>query len=208
MQLDIPTLASGYLAVAFMGTMVTFIILRKLGKSSWLIPHQGIIGVGVGWTVLTGWLSVFGLTPQYSPAAPTFQYYVFLPQQFFFSISLVKRKEITETQFLVTFGSFTAAIASRFLFASYAEIAKASIALHSFSLVYTFTFNSKHFIVVEQTGFFQRIRFLALLWLVTGVLTSLGVKQDICALAYSVVGHLALLTCKLTSAAVSREKNS
>ena len=88
--------ACGTLALLFVSTMVAFTALRFAGLKRVLVPRSGIIGVGVGWTIVSMTTAViYASDPALvAPCLPLHALLVNVPQQTFFLLSLRRRRRL------------------------------------------------------------------------------------------------------------------
>jgi hypothetical protein len=90
--------AHAALAALFIGTMIAFTALRFAGLKRLLVKRSGVIGLGVGWTILTGvffsWKASDLTSLVFAPGTPPHALVVVFPAQMAFFASLVKRKQV------------------------------------------------------------------------------------------------------------------
>lgn len=108
------------LASVFIATIVGFTLLRVAGLKRVLVPRSGIIGLGVGWSIVSG--VIFSLKASdtavlaFAPGTPPHTLVVVFPAQMAFLGSLVKRKLVTKAHafrlaFVFLFGLFMLCLA-------------------------------------------------------------------------------------------------
>lgn len=99
------------LGASFAGCMVVFVLLRKLGLARLLMPHQGIIGAGVGLAILTGFGSLLHAPlASLGPPAAEHAKYIFLPQQAIFALAVARRKEASTVSAMYYCATLAAAV--------------------------------------------------------------------------------------------------
>lgn len=106
--------ACGTLALLFVSTMVAFTALRFAGLKRVLVPRSGIIGVGVGWTIVSMTTAViYAPDPALvAPCLPLHALLVNLPQQTFFLLSLRRRRLVTAAGALKLLATFLVGVLS------------------------------------------------------------------------------------------------
>ena len=106
--------ACGTLALLFVSTMVAFTALRFAGLKRVLVPRSGIIGVGVGWTIVSMTTAViYASDPALvAPCLPLHALLVNVPQQTFFLLSLRRRRLVTVAGALKLLATFLVGVLS------------------------------------------------------------------------------------------------
>lgn len=106
--------ACGTLALLFVSTMVAFTALQFAGLKRVLVPRSGIIGVGVGWTIVSMTTAViYAPDPALvAPCLPLHALLVNLPQQTFFLLSLRRRRLVTAAGALKLLATFLVGVLS------------------------------------------------------------------------------------------------